>query len=45
MQESSKGQKAFRWLKRLRCKLVELHGVVESKGKSSMVLMLNWHHH
>jgi len=27
------------------CKLVELLSVVGSKGKSSKVLMLNWHHH
>jgi hypothetical protein len=26
-------------------KLVELHGVVISKGKSSKVLILNSHHH
>ena len=29
----------------VRCKLVDLLGVVGSKGKSSKVLMLNWHHH
>jgi len=38
IQGSSRRQKTFRWLKRLRCKLVELHGVVGSKGNSSKVV-------
>jgi len=37
-QGASKGKKAFRWLKGLGFKLVELLGVVRSKGKSSMVV-------
>jgi hypothetical protein len=38
LQGSSRRRKTFRWLKRLRCKLVELLGVVGSKGKSSEVV-------
>jgi len=38
IQGSSRRQKTFRWLKMLRCKLVELLGVVGSKGKSSKVV-------
>jgi len=38
IQGSSRKRKTFRWLKRLRCKLVELLGVVGSKGKSSKVV-------
>jgi len=37
LQRPSRRQKTFQWLKGLRCKLVELHGVVRSKGKSSKV--------
>ena len=45
LQVPSRRRKTFRWLKGLGCKLVELLGVVGSKGKSSKVLMLNGHHH
>jgi len=45
LQGHSRKRETFRWLKGLRCKLVKLHGVVGSKGESSKVLMLNWHHH
>jgi len=38
IQGSSRRRKTFWWLKRLRSKLVELLGVVGSKGKSSMVI-------
>jgi hypothetical protein len=35
LQGPSRRRKTFRWLKGLGCKLVELLGVVGSKGKSS----------
>jgi hypothetical protein len=38
LQVPSRRRKTFRWLKGLGCKLVELLGVVGSKGKSSMVV-------
>ena len=38
IQGSSRRRKTFRWLKGLRCKLVGLHGVVGSKGKSNKVI-------
>lgn len=38
LQVPSRRRKTFRWLKGLRCKLVELLGVVGSKGKSSKVV-------
>jgi len=45
--ESKNLQKAesIPMVEEVRCKLVELLGVVGSDGKSSKVLMLNWHHH
>ena len=38
LQVPSRRRKTFRWLKGLRCKLVELLGVVGSKGKRSKVV-------
>jgi len=38
IQGPSRRRKTFRWLEGLRCKLVELLGVVGIKGKSSMVV-------
>jgi hypothetical protein len=38
LQGPSRRRKTFRWLKGLGCKIVELLGVVGSKGKSSIVV-------